>query len=408
MVTAEFQSLKMKYGIVGNSYGLNHALDVALQVAHTDSSVLIIGESGVGKEVIPRIIHDNSARKHGKYFAVNCGSIPEGTIDSELFGHMKGSFTGAIGDHAGYFETANGGTLFLDEVGELPMATQARLLRVLETGEFIRVGSSEVRKTNVRIVAATNVNMNRAIVERRFREDLYYRLNTIPIMLPPLRERKEDIPLLFMKFAGEISEKYNMPPIRIADARAKEVLLGYKWPGNIRQLKNITEQMSLLEKTRELTADILRNYIPQDKETTDLAVVGGGTYDEQHYSYEKDRALLFSMIQVLTQDVNDLKKRLQTMGGQAVEVPTMGALPDKAAPDYLPHSVDEFMDAEEWKADEPTEEPVTELVPSIRDNEKNLITKVLKKYNGRRQPAAEELGISERTLYRKIRQYDIS
>lgn len=414
MVTPEFQSLKMKYGIVGNSYGLNHALDVALQVAPTDTSVLIIGESGVGKEVIPRIIHDNSRRKHGKYFAVNCGSIPEGTIDSELFGHMKGSFTGASSDHAGYFETANGGTLFLDEVGELPMATQARLLRVLETGEFIRVGSSEVRKTNVRIVAATNVNMNRAIVERRFREDLYYRLNTIPINLPPLRERKEDIPMLFLKFATEISEKYNMPPIRLADNMAKQALMSYKWPGNIRQLKNITEQMSLLEKERLLTVDILENYIPHDRETTDLAVVGGGSFDEGVHSYEKDRAMLFSMISILTQDVNELKKKLAAATGTPADTTTAVApvLPQLATPKadqpiYTHTDEVEFLDAEELKGDENDAASGEALAPSIRDNEKQLIARVLNKYNGRRHPAAEELGISERTLYRKIQKYGL-
>lgn len=413
MVTNEFQSIKNKYGIVGNSYGLNHALDVALQVAPTDTSVLIIGESGVGKEVIPRIIHDNSRRKHGKYFAVNCGSIPEGTIDSELFGHMKGSFTGASSDHAGYFETANGGTLFLDEVGELPMATQARLLRVLETGEYIRVGSSEVRKTNVRIVAATNVNMNRAIVERRFREDLYYRLNTIPINLPPLRERKEDIPMLFLKFASEIAAKYDMPQIRLADSAAQQALMGYKWPGNIRQLKNITEQMSLLEKERLLTADILHNYIPKDRETTELAIRGGNTFDESVHSYEKDRAVLFGMIQMLTQDVNELKKKLHMATGgtpdaSATNIPS--ALPPistshQDSPIFNSDDV-EFLDAEELKTEELVENQM-ELAPNIRDNEKNLIMRVLQKYNGRRHPAAEELGISERTLYRKIQKYGL-
>lgn len=411
MVTNEFQSIKNKYGIVGNSYGLNHALDIALQVASTDATVLIIGESGVGKEVLPRIIHDNSRRKHGKYFAVNCGSIPEGTIDSELFGHMKGSFTGALSDHAGYFETANGGTLFLDEVGELPLATQARLLRVLETGEFIRVGSSEVRKTSVRIVAATNVNMNRAIIERRFREDLYYRLNNIPINLPPLRERKEDIPLLFLKFASEIAAKYDMPQVRLADTAAQQVLMSYKWPGNIRQLKNITEQMSLLEKERLLTAEILSNYIPRDRETTELAVRGGNTFDESVHSYEKDRAVLFGMIQMLTQDVNELKKKLNAAtSGKVDTTQVQTALPpvnghhDSSI--YVPDVV-EVLDAEELKADEGLESAGMELAPNIRDNEKNLISRVLQKYGGRRAPAADELGISERTLYRKIQKYGL-
>ena len=272
MNTSELQKIKQRYNIVGNSDGLNRALDIALQVAPTDLSVLIVGESGVGKEIIPRVIHDNSPRRRERYFAINCGSIPEGTIDSELFGHEKGSFTGAIGESEGYFGTANKGTIFLDEVGELPLATQARLLRVLETGEYIRVGGQEIRKTNVRIVAATNVNMRKAVSEGRFREDLFYRLNTIPVQMPPLRDRGEDIVLLFRLFAMQMAEKYHLPKITLTD-EAKQLLMQYKWPGNIRQLKNITEQMSVLSEQREINAEALLHFIPKDTESTQLATI---------------------------------------------------------------------------------------------------------------------------------------
>lgn len=405
----DLQRVKQRYGIVGNSDGLNHALDVALQVAPTDLSVLIQGESGVGKEHFPRLIHDNSIRKHGKYFAVNCGSIPEGTIDSELFGHMKGSFTGAVSDHVGYFEAANGGTLFLDEVGELPMSTQARLLRVLETGEFIRVGSSEVRKTNVRIVAATNVNMQKAIVNRKFREDLYYRLNTIPIQIPALRERKEDIPLLFRKFAGEIAEKYNMPPVRLVDEAARQVLVSYKWPGNIRQLKNITEQISILERTRELTADILLKYIPKDIETTDIVYVGGqGTQSISNDVLVNMVSVLKNEIDSLKKEVNDLKKNQvvtteeqQFVGlpHQTIQVPSKNHLMSH----FRPEDIDEEA---EYHDVTQTPEP-SEVSFNLKDNEKALIIRTLKKCNGRRKEAAKELGFSERTLYRKIRDYGL-
>ena len=276
MDTSELQRIKQRYNIVGNCEALNHALDVALQVAPTDLSVLIVGESGVGKEIIPRLIHDNSTRKREKYFAINCGSIPEGTIDSELFGHEKGSFTGAIGESEGYFGVANKGTIFLDEVGELPMATQARLLRVLETGEYIRVGGQKIMKTDVRIVAATNVNMRKAISEGRFREDLYYRLNTIPIQMPPLRDRGDDILLLFRLFAMQMAEKYKLPKITLDD-EAKQMMLHYKWPGNVRQLKNITEQMSVLSEERLITAKMLQNFIPSDQESTELSTITTAT-----------------------------------------------------------------------------------------------------------------------------------
>ena len=272
MKVSELQNIKQRYNIVGNCEALNHALDVALQVSPTDLSVLIVGESGVGKEIIPRVIHDNSPRKREKYFAINCGSIPEGTIDSELFGHVKGSFTGAINDSLGYFGVANKGTLFLDEVGELPLATQARLLRVLETGEYIPVGATEVRKTDVRIVAATNVNIRKAISEGRFREDLYYRLNSIPIQMPPLRDRGEDIALLFRLFAMQMAEKYRMEKVTLTED-AKQMLMKYKWPGNVRQLKNITEQISILSTERSITADILKRFIPQDQESTQLIAI---------------------------------------------------------------------------------------------------------------------------------------
>ena len=292
MNNAELQRIKQRYNIVGNCDALNHVLDVALQVAPTDLSVLIIGESGVGKEIIPRVIHDNSPRKREKYFAINCGSIPEGTIDSELFGHVKGSYTGAVNDSPGYFGAANKGTLFLDEVGELPLATQARLLRVLETGEYIPVGGTEIRKTDVRIVAATNVNIRLAISEGRFREDLYYRLNSIPIQMPPLRERGEDIVLLFRLFAMQMAEKYRMERITLTD-EAKHMLMRYKWPGNVRQLKNITEQISVLSKERTITPEILAQFIPQDKETTQLAVVNNSNSD---HSFENEREILYKIL----------------------------------------------------------------------------------------------------------------
>lgn len=406
----DLQRVKQRYGIVGNSDGLNHALDVALQVAPTDLSVLIQGESGVGKEHFPRLIHDNSIRKHGKYFAVNCGSIPEGTIDSELFGHMKGSFTGAVSDHVGYFEAANGGTLFLDEVGELPMSTQARLLRVLETGEFIRVGSSEVRKTNVRIVAATNVNMQKAIVNRKFREDLYYRLNTIPIQIPALRERKEDIPLLFRKFAGEIAEKYNMPPVRLVDEAARQVLVSYKWPGNIRQLKNITEQISILERTRELTADVLLKYIPKDIETTDIVYVGGqGTQSISNDVLVNMVSVLKNEIDSLKKEVNDLKKNqvVTTEEQQFVGLPHQKTIQVPSKNHLMSHFRPEDIDEEAEYHDVTQAPEPSEVSFNLKDNEKALIIRTLKKCNGRRKEAAKELGFSERTLYRKIRDYGL-
>lgn len=320
----ELQVIKQRYNIVGNCDALNRALDVALQVAHTDLSVLITGESGVGKEIIPRIIHDNSPRKREKYFAINCGSIPEGTIDAELFGHEKGSFTGAIGESEGYFGVADKGTLFLDEVGELPLATQARLLRVLETGEYIRVGGQEIRKTDVRIVAATNVNMRRAISEGRFREDLFYRLNSIVIPMPPLRDRGDDIILLFRLFAMQMSEKYHLPRIDLTD-NAKEVLKKYKWPGNVRQLKNITEQMSVLCRERHLDVDDILKFIPQDEESTQLVTI---TQPNSGRTYENEREMLFKILYEMRSNVSDLRHEINSLRKQINEAHSYATLTD--------------------------------------------------------------------------------
>ena len=386
------QRLKLRYEIVGNYEELNRALDVALQVAKTDLSVLITGENGVGKEVFPRVIHDHSLRKGKKYFAVNCGSIPEGTIDSELFGHEKGAFTGAIDSREGYFGAANGGTLFLDEVGELPMPTQARLLRVLETGEYIRVGSSEVRKTDVRIVAATNLNIPKAIADGRFREDLYYRLNTIPISVPPLRERGEDIALLFRKFSLMMSEKYNMPPIRLTEA-AKQRLLSYSWPGNIRQLKNITENMSVTSEEREITLDILNRYIPKETETTQLVSV---KRPESANSYENERDILYKILFDLRRDVTELKRLVneQRSSGEPTKVPALSSLPQPVVEKVQMHPREEYV------------EDVGEVV-SMDDMERDAVKNALVKHRGMRKEAAQELGISERTLYRKIKEYGL-
>lgn len=438
MDTSELQKIKQRYNIVGNSDGLNHALDVALQVAPTDLSVLIIGESGVGKEIIPRVIHDNSPRRREKYFAINCGSIPEGTIDSELFGHEKGSFTGAIGESEGYFGIANKGTIFLDEVGELPIQTQARLLRVLETGEHIRVGGTEIRKTDVRIVAATNVNMRKAVSEGRFREDLYYRLNTIPIQMPALRERGNDILLLFRLFAMQMAEKYRLPKITLTD-EAKEIMLKYKWPGNVRQLKNITEQMSVLSREREIGVDTLLQFIPKDEESTQLATIpqqGGG-----NHSYENERELLYKILYELRGNVSDLKREMNSLrkqlddarqlsGAQGFshpqpirdvsgingvssirdiseirdifDVPSVRDISDiqdlaHAKPDP------QVIEAEEIK--EPEEEEDASL--NLNDLSRQMIERALERNNGNRKKAAEELGISDRTLYRKIKKYGL-
>lgn len=390
------QRIKQRYGIVGNAEGLNRAIDVALKIAPVDLSVLIIGENGVGKEVFPRIIHDNSARKTKKYFAVNCGAIPEGTIDSELFGHEKGAFTGAVEKREGYFSVADGGTLFLDEVGELPLQTQARLLRVLETGEFIPVGSSQVKKTDVRIVAATNVNMDRAISDGKFREDLYYRLNSILITIPPLRERGEDATLLFRKFALDMSEKYKMPPIRLTED-AKAVLMHYSWPGNIRQLRNVAENMSVTAEEREITAEVLRQYIPEERPHNQLVVSDPKV---KEHSFENEREILYQILFDLRRDVSELKKTVsEQLKGQSCDLSDR-----KGLPAFNSHYVDPqtFAEAEEVRDGEETK-PIL----SLEEQEREAIGRVLEQNKGNRKLTAEQLGISERTLYRKIKEYDL-
>jgi sigma-54 interaction domain protein len=410
MNTSELQKIKQRYNIVGNCDGLNRALDIALQVAPTDLSVLIVGESGVGKEIIPRVIHDNSPRRREKYFAVNCGSIPEGTIDSELFGHEKGSFTGAIGESEGYFGIANKGTIFLDEVGELPLATQARLLRVLETGEYIRVGGQKIMKTDVRIVAATNVNMQKAISEGRFREDLYYRLNTIPIMIPPLRERGEDIILLFRLFAMQIAEKYRLPKITLTD-EAKDILRNYKWPGNVRQLKNITEQISVLSKDRLIDTDTLKLFIPQDKESMQLAPISGGGA----HSYESEREILYKILYELRGNVSDLRRDMNGLRKQLDEARSLNGAqgfvnvggnrldsPASIVQDH--HAINSrYPTAEEVEAEE-----INDMESlNLSDLGRQMVEKALERNGGNRKKAAQELGISDRTLYRRIKQYGL-
>ena len=407
----DLQAIKQRYEIVGNCEGLNHVLNVALQVEPTMLSVLIVGESGVGKEIIPRVIHDNSPRRREKYFAINCGSIPEGTIDSELFGHVKGSFTGAINDSPGYFGAANKGTLFLDEVGELPLATQARLLRVLENGEYIPVGATEVRKTDVRIVAATNVNIQKAISEGRFREDLYYRLNEVPMQMPPLRERGEDIVLLFRLFAMQMAEQYRMDKVVLTD-EAKQVLMRYKWPGNIRQLKNITRQISVLSPERTITAEMLRTFIPEDYETTQLAPIHK---DGGDHSFENEREILYKILFELRGNVNEmrhemsqLKKRLDDAQGAAVASQPMPAPTTQLAPitPITPittqHPVLEDAMAEEYV--EPEHEPENLNLSTVG---RQMLEKALERNHGNRRKAAQELGISDRTLYRRLKQYGL-
>ncbi len=408
MKTTELQSIKQRYNIVGNCDALNRALDVALQVAATDLSVLIFGESGVGKEIIPRVIHDNSPRRRERYFAINCGSIPEGTIDSELFGHIKGSYTGAINDSPGYFGVANKGTLFLDEVGELPLATQARLLRVLETGEYIPVGGTEIRKTDVRIVAATNVNIQQAISEGRFREDLYYRLNSIPIQMPPLRERGEDIVLLFRLFAMQMAEKYKMDKVVLDDA-AKKILLKYKWPGNVRQLKNITEQISVLSAERLITPAILLKFIPQDRESTQLAPIHRES-SERSFEKERDILNLYKVLFELRDNVKDLrmeisvlKKQLNEVNGVSVPAVSTHLAPIQPVQQItaIPPTFEDA-DAEEYV--EPEAEPESLNLDVLS---RQMLEKALERNNGNRKKAAQELGISDRTLYRRLRQYGL-
>ena len=415
MDTSKLQIIKQRYNVVGNCDALNRALDVALQVAPTDLSVLIIGESGVGKEIIPRVIHDNSPRKREKYFAINCGSIPEGTIDSELFGHEKGSYTGAIGESEGYFGIANKGTLFLDEVGELPMATQARLLRVLETGEYIRVGGQEIRKTNVRIVAATNVNMRKAIGEGKFREDLYYRLNTIPINMPPLRERGNDILLLFRLFAMQMAEKYKLPKITLDD-EAKQVMLKYKWPGNVRQLKNITEQMSVIAEKRVIDREEILRFIPQDTESTELALVDKG---QGSHSYESEREILYKILYELRGNVSDLRRDLNNVRKQ---LETYRELEETAhyrhlateGAQTLPATTQDAFRPDDKEVEDAVAEEIQETRPqkeeeslNLNDNQRQMVVRALERNNGNRKKAAQELGISDRTLYRRIKEYGL-
>lgn len=415
MDTSKLQIIKQRYNVVGNCDALNRALDVALQVAPTDLSVLIIGESGVGKEIIPRVIHDNSPRKREKYFAINCGSIPEGTIDSELFGHEKGSYTGAIGESEGYFGIANKGTLFLDEVGELPMATQARLLRVLETGEYIRVGGQEIRKTNVRIVAATNVNMRKAISEGKFREDLYYRLNTIPINMPPLRERGNDILLLFRLFAMQMAEKYKLPKITLDD-EAKQVMLKYKWPGNVRQLKNITEQMSVIAEKRVIDREEILRFIPQDTESTELALVDKG---QGSHSYESEREILYKILYELRGNVSDLRRDLNNVRKQ---LETYRELEETAhyrhlateGAQTLPATTKDAFRPDDKEVEDAVAEEIQETRPqkeeeslNLNDNQRQMVVRALERNNGNRKKAAQELGISDRTLYRRIKEYGL-
>lgn len=398
----DIQQVKQRFGVIGNCPALNRAIDVALQVAPTDLSVLITGESGVGKEIFPQIIHQFSPRKHGQYIAVNCGAIPEGTIDSELFGHEKGSFTGALADRKGYFEVADGGTIFLDEAGELPLPTQARLLRVLETGEFIKVGSSKVQKTNVRIVAATNVNLEKAVSEGKFREDLYYRLNTVPIKIPPLRDRNEDILLLFRKFANDCAEKYHMPAVRL-DEGARQMLLSYRWPGNVRELKNITERLSVIEESREITASVLREYLP-DADVEKYPVLINQENNQKFFNNERE--ILYQVLFDMKKDVNDLKKLVHDiMSGNIQPVSTNAGYSQ-------PIETTNVAPMTTTMATIPTQpireaEVVDEESLSLEDVEKEMIRKALERHNGKRKNAAADLKISERTLYRKIKEYNL-
>ena len=408
MNTSELQKVKQRYNVVGNCDALNHALDVALQVASTDLSVLIAGESGVGKEIIPRIIHDNSPRRREKYFAINCGAIPEGTIDSELFGHEKGSFTDAIGESEGYFGVANKGTIFLDEVGELPLATQARLLRVLETGEYIRVGGQKIMKTDVRIVAATNVNIQKAIREGRFREDLFYRLNTIPIQMPALRDRGEDIILLFRLFAMQMAERFHMEKITLTD-EAKQLMLRYKWPGNVRQLKNITEQMSVLSEKREIDEETLSKFIPKDEESTQLAVIGG----TGEHSYESERELLYKILYELRGNVSDLRRDMNSLRKQMDEARALGGAASfggitaiNPTANTMPAVGDVQTDVNNIEEAEAEEIREPESL-NLNDMGRQMLEKALERNGGNRKKAAQELGISDRTLYRRLKQFGL-
>jgi transcriptional regulator with PAS, ATPase and Fis domain len=405
----DIQSTKQRFGIIGNSPLLDREIEKTIRIAPTDLSVLIIGESGVGKEYFPQIIHQNSIRKHGTYIAVNCGAIPEGTIDSELFGHEKGAFTGALADRKGYFEVADKGTIFLDEVGELPMATQARLLRVLENGEFIKVGSSKEQKTDVRVVAATNVDLMKAIRNGKFREDLYYRLNTVPVFIPPLRDRKDDIYLLFRKFASDFAEKYMMPAIHLTE-EAKAILIKYRWPGNIRELKNITERMSVIEENREIPAETLKTYLVNPNLDQLPALIPSAS-DQR--TFNNEREILYQILFDMRKDINDLKNRVPELNKGVA--PVNAEMPHVTYPVNIPKETiieeedsvpyaDEY--AEEESKDAEPEISVSETL-SLEEVEKEMIRKALERNKGRRRNAALDLKISERTLYRKIKEYGL-
>jgi transcriptional regulator with PAS, ATPase and Fis domain len=407
MDLSKIQSIKQQFGIIGNNPELLRAIDIAIQVAKTDLTVLITGESGVGKEHFPQIIHQNSVRKHGKYFAVNCGAIPEGTIDSELFGHVKGAFTDAVSERRGYFSEADGGTIFLDEVGELPMSTQARLLRVLENGEYIRVGSSKVEKTNVRIVCATNVDLPKAISEGRFREDLYYRLNTVPVTIPPLRKRGEDVVLLFKKFAMDFASKYNVPRIQLSD-EARDAIIAYSWPGNIRQLKNVAEQISLLEMQREITGATLAKYLPDSTGRTTLPVPtsGGGK------TFESEREILYNILFDMRREIAELRAQMKELAGGGIhkDIPIYTPANELVVPAGGQHiiQIPAIGGISEESSQGITEaEEYIEETYSLDDMEKKAILRALEKHRGKRRDAAKELKISERTLYRKIREYGL-
>ncbi|NOQ23951.1 MAG: sigma-54-dependent Fis family transcriptional regulator [Bacteroidales bacterium] len=407
----DVQKIKQRFGIIGNSEGLNRAIDVASQVAPTDLSVLITGASGTGKEVFPQIIHNYSSRKHGKYIPVNCGAIPDGTIDSELFGHEKGSFTGAHDSRKGYFEEANNGTIFLDEVAELPLSTQVRLLRVLETGEFFRVGSSKVQKTDVRVIAATNVDVVKSIEENKFREDLYYRLNTVPIVIPVLKEREGDIYLLFRKFATDFAERYRMPSISLSD-EARRILDNYEWPGNVRQLKNITEQLSVIEAQRLVNEDVIKKYLPNYYPNKLPALYKKELVDEKTFATERE--ILYKVLFDMKSDLNNVKKLVHEFIDKGVDVNDLKNTDqfiqniNQSSSSLLNSSnvqqppINQLSDPDI----EDTEEFVEESL-SLQDKEIELIRKALIKHNGKRKYAAQDLGISERTLYRKIKEYDI-
>lgn len=413
MEQSTIQRIKQRYDIVGNCEALNRALEIALKIAPVDLSVLVMGENGVGKEVFPRIIHDHSLRKNKKYFAVNCGAIPEGTIDSELFGHEKGAFTGAVEQREGYFAAANGGTLFLDEVGELPLQTQARLLRVLETGEYIRVGSSEVRKTDVRIVAATNVNMEKAIAEGKFREDLFYRLNTISIAVPALRERGNDATLLFRKFALDMSGKYKMPPVRLTE-EAERMLLAYSWPGNVRQLKNVAENMSVTAEERSITPEMLAHYLPVEAHHTQLMTM---EHKREEHSFENEREILYQILFDLRRDVSELKRIVRAQQHPEEPAGLMVAAHPAVKLRNEEQGEEPYWEAEEVKDEDlpptthreeiPTKPETGKPSLSLDELEREMIKKALMVHNGRRKAAADELGISERTLYRKIKEYGL-